>query len=392
MMKNILVCLFLFVSFNAFSQSIPIIEMSPKDRTKGDLKLSGLVESIEYIPLETKDNCLVSVGYFQRFDISENYILIWCGQTEVVYLFKRNGKFVCQVGQRGQGPAEYIHAGNLYIDEAKGELIVVDRRKTLFFTLQGKHIKSISTPIHDDYHLEYFDNQFVTGLASGMLKDIDTCTYRIWDRNFKLVKEGVKYVPVSPVGSWASGRIVFATFGVPMVSYRYKGRPHLRESALNDTLYMIDNKNNIVPKYIIDLGKHKVTPEMKADRDLWNKVLYDGSVVGIVSILETESYLLPYYDFNGFSYYNKQSKKLLYFDSKTGIPDDYAGGIDFWPKKQINNLWCRFYNAPELQEAYEKQKKITPKGDAKTIQKVKSILKKLDSEDNPVLIIAKIKE
>lgn len=373
--------------------TIPKIAIDPKNKTTGDLKLSDLVESVEYIPLETKDECLISVNsYYQTFDVSDNYILLFSSQLNTVYLFRRNGKFVCQVGRQGQGPAEYLWASNVYIDEAQGQVIICDRRKTLFFGLNGKHIKSISTIIHDDWQLQYFDNKFLTGLSSGILKDIDTCTYKIWDRDFNLINEGVNYVPVTPVGNWASGRITFATFGVPIVSYKYKGRPHMRESSLNDTLYMVDEKDNIVPKYVIDEGKYKVTPEMKADRDLWNRVRHDGSIIGVVSILETELYLMPYYEQISYSYYNKQTKKLLYFDSKDGIPDDYLGGIAFWPKKQINNLWCRFYNAPELLEAFEKQKKLTPKGDAKTIQKVKSLMKKLDTEDNPVLIIAKVKE
>lgn len=62
--------------------------------------LSGLVESVEYVALETPNNCLI--GYIARFDVSKDFILVWCSKSNSIYLFKRNGKFITKIGNRGR--------------------------------------------------------------------------------------------------------------------------------------------------------------------------------------------------------------------------------------------------------------------------------------------------
>ena len=52
--------LFLALSLNLWAQQKVLdIKLTPTDTPKGDLKLADLVESLEYVPLETKANCLV---------------------------------------------------------------------------------------------------------------------------------------------------------------------------------------------------------------------------------------------------------------------------------------------------------------------------------------------
>jgi hypothetical protein len=377
-------------------ETIETIKFDPTSQPKGQLMLSDLAGSVEYIPLETRDECILVAGTeYQEFDVSDNYILISSGITGDVFLFKRNGRFVTKVGRKGQGPGEYLNSFNVYIDEPNGQLIVIDAAfKALFYGLNGKHIRTLSTPIRNEWHLAYFKNRFLTGLSSGMLKDRDTCVFKVWDGNFNLLRQGVKAIPVTPVGEWAGNRIAFSTYPIPIVCYQYEGYPNVRESSLNDTVYRINN-NTFTPRYILDQGKYKATPEMKADVDLWRRVIKDGTCMGIISLHETKQYLLFKYDYKRvyfYGYYDKQSKRVQYFDAKDGIPDDYTGGINFWPWKQKDDMWYAFYDAPNLLERYAKKKELTPKGPAATTQKLKRILHKLDTEDNPVLIIVKIKQ
>ena len=81
--------------------------------------LGDLVESVEYVPLETNDKCLI--GELFSYDISKNYILVCCNQTKTVYLFKRDGSFVRQIGGLGQGPGEHLGVNDVFIDEDKNE-------------------------------------------------------------------------------------------------------------------------------------------------------------------------------------------------------------------------------------------------------------------------------
>lgn len=83
------------------AQSKPeVIKIDPKSKTSGILGLSDLVESVEYVPLETTAKCLVGI-LPREFDVSKNYIVLNCWKTNQIYLFRRNGSFVCLVGGGG---------------------------------------------------------------------------------------------------------------------------------------------------------------------------------------------------------------------------------------------------------------------------------------------------
>jgi len=82
------------------------IKLDPKQMLDGDLQLSDIVESIEYVPLETSSYCLLKTITPHHFVLTENYILI--NNQKAIYLFNRSGKFIAQIGRIGQGPGEYL--------------------------------------------------------------------------------------------------------------------------------------------------------------------------------------------------------------------------------------------------------------------------------------------
>lgn len=144
-----------------------------------------------------------------------------------------------------------------------------------------------------------------------------------------------------------------------------------------------------------------MTADDKGDMDNVRENFMNGKFIGGVTVFETSNFLLICYNYMNKwipCYFDKKANKVLYFNSDEGISDDYSGGID-WPiysppakTKQKNNELYGFYNAPDLLKKYAEQNKLTPKGPAASVQKVESLLKNLDPEDNPVLVIAKIKE
>ncbi len=94
------------------------------DNTKEliDLKLSDLADSLELIPLETTEQCLL--GNFTEYYVSEKYILAY--SQDGVYKFSKNGKFIKKLVSLGRGPGE-IHMG------AGSSKFVVDGKKDLLY-------------------------------------------------------------------------------------------------------------------------------------------------------------------------------------------------------------------------------------------------------------------
>jgi len=78
----------------------------------------------------------------------------------------------------------------------------------------------------------------------------------------------------------------------------------------------------------------------------------------------------------------------------SGIPNDYDGGLDFWPKQQQENEFITWHNAHLF---LENENMIKPKGSAEAIeqfinvtQKIKEIQSESNTESNPVIVIVKL--
>ncbi len=110
------------------------------------LNLSEWVTSFDVIPLETHDSCLIKdIG---KIVLSENYIGIVDRDVydHPVKLFDRQGQFITNVGQRGQGPEEYLDLSDAYLDEDRNCFYLIGFAgvdKILGYNLKGEFTKSI---------------------------------------------------------------------------------------------------------------------------------------------------------------------------------------------------------------------------------------------------------
>lgn len=122
----------------------------------------------------------------------------------------------------------------------------------------------------------------------------------------------------------------------------------MKENTLNDTVYVLNSDNSITPKYVVNAGKHEITPDIRGAVGRFSEAA--ENYVGIINIQEVKDFLFFWYRHKTlpvFCYYDKQTNELLYFNSKENIPNDYDGGFDFWPFRcgQRNNDWYAFYDA-----------------------------------------------
>jgi hypothetical protein len=351
------------------------------------------VESIEYVPLETKESCLI--GSISFFDISDNYITVRCLNTGIIYLFKRNGRFINKIGNIGEGPGEYTkNVSSIFIEEDKKQVIVhvkYPSPRFLKYDLSGKFTGTelMEEKAGTGLFIRLFNNHFFKMFMDNAPNR--PYVYEILTRDFRLVKEAVKTVPVERKGG-------VITISAPPRPYVYNGKVHVRESSLNDTLYVIDKDFSFTPKYLIDAGRYKMSVESRSDPEFIRR-LYDYVQCNLV--FETENFLLLAYFYgedgkgkgiSHYAYYGKNTGKLLYFSSKTGIPNDYDGGIDLWPQRQDDNIFYAFYDAYLFSEQMTAGKKSVPAGPKEAIQSFNRMYQKLDPEDNPVLIIVKTKQ
>ena len=111
-----------------------------------EFPLSELVESLEVIPLENKDEAFSKIGVIY---VSDNYLGMQPYGQFSYKLFDKNGKFICDVGARGQGPGEYRNVYFSQINEKKERIYIVSHnaKKILTYDLKGIFLENECIPL-----------------------------------------------------------------------------------------------------------------------------------------------------------------------------------------------------------------------------------------------------
>lgn len=110
-----------------------------------DIPLSELVEDCRIVRFETSDEALFNAWWIE---VSDNYICVR-QESNVVKLYDKDGKFLCNVGAMGNGPGEYsMTVYDEIIDEQGGHIFFSPfyGKKIMMYGLDGKWIKDIDLP------------------------------------------------------------------------------------------------------------------------------------------------------------------------------------------------------------------------------------------------------
>ena len=108
------------------------IKINLPQTKKNDLKVSFFADTIIYIALETNNN-----SFLQRVtDVRMNDSVIVISDMRRVLLFHRDGTFIRQIGQRGNGPKEYGTIGKCQL--YKDTIFIGHKRSISKFTIDGE--------------------------------------------------------------------------------------------------------------------------------------------------------------------------------------------------------------------------------------------------------------
>jgi hypothetical protein len=122
------------------SSDILTIDIKPQIDNPVTLNASDIISEMRYIALETTDSSLLSEdgnkivqqnGYFLMRDRSK------------LYMFDNNGKYICQTGNQGQGPEDYVNLNNFDADNDNIYLYDGPRRRILVYSYDNKYLKTI---------------------------------------------------------------------------------------------------------------------------------------------------------------------------------------------------------------------------------------------------------
>lgn len=344
-----------------------------------EVSLSQIAEKVEYIPLETKADCLLSNyrGYIQY--IAGNYI-IPCSRG--VYMFDGKGKFVRRIGRQGQGPGEYSLVLSLDVDRENELIYLLDNGKVNVYSLTGDYLKSIPLPevryaaiLNDSILASFIYN------SSGQMKD------RIL--LFNQAGDKVKVFPRHDLFTIEKGVTYMMMGSNDRYLFHYDNHLCFKDYYC-DTLYTV-TENELQPRYVIQLGKYAMPLEARWEnqRGDQNKFTKIASSYLRVNVMETDSFLfMPYSHWAG---EKSRLEEILIYEKNTQacfkvagniIKNDLEGKLPFIPYTSIgDNLLLSIWTPSDILEQADKDSSILEHPQ----------LKGLKEDDNPVLIVVHFK-
>ena len=122
----------------------PIVNVRSALQKETPISMKEDVVSIQYIPLETTDSCLIS--NLLNLQVTTDYMFMYNGKTEEVLQFDRKGKFIRRVGRQGNGPGEYSMISELAVDDSNKELSIFQYGgDALVYSYDGTFLRNDTT-------------------------------------------------------------------------------------------------------------------------------------------------------------------------------------------------------------------------------------------------------
>ena len=167
---------------------------------------------------------------------------------------------------------------------------------------------------------------------------------------------------------------------------------------LSDTVYSIDQSNNITSSLILNSGGNQLTSAILANLSSFEQM--SESLI-VSSIIESSHYLFYNYTYKKVGYFRVYDKVTQRTTDKTmkslaqekWINDDIIGGVDFEPKYCINGILYSWVDAFTLKTYVSSESfKNSVVKDPEKKKTLETLANSLKDTDNPVLIVVNTKE
>ena len=391
-------------------EKITTIDIEANMKKMQQVNLSSVATSIRYIRLDFNEDQPIGATVIPSF--SQNLILV--NGTNACLLYDSQGRFIKKIGNRGRGPGEY----------PLGEVIGFGKDKSIF-------IKSV-------YDLFEYDinGLFVKKYSRSLLIDKQYYLYTVFPVDDSLFLGHVhnstgqsKYRAIL-FNKYGSVRQYFTNYILfnrgREVASGWEGHAHIYKfndevfykGFYDDTLYSLNNVNQLIPRYAFNLGKFKeptserakIPPDMRRFIYIWN-------------VFQSEKFLLLKCQFgdnfpsrritpkppmfagadpswyntkNVLGIYNKKDKELVFCKTTntdnplytSGLYNDIDAGPRFFPEKMVNDSTMMMYiSVKELKDhvVSDDFKKNIPKYTEKK-KELEMFTNSLSEFDNPVLM------
>lgn len=383
-MKNInSFCLFLAIIISscgrhepADKNSIEIIDLNDALSNARPLNINDISTDLEFVRLETKDECLTGT---RLFIYSNDRYLVAVDQAKILLFDRSDGRFIREIGRKGNGPGEYSRTYVVMPFDEENNLVYAGRNKSRYgYSFDGQLEDTLSIPelVSEVGNIE--DNVFAAFMPDyqgGEKKKI-----LIFNRRDSILNTFPNYLSAPNTNG-------FFVWNPNAWFYRLNKQLFFYQ-IFNDTVFQV-GKAALTPKYVFDMGPYSPPYEMKTSQNFESEKYFI-----MRAIQESSGYLFCSFNFNKKNYtaiYDKSDRSVMVNDysPETGHgfinnEDDFVP-LEFSSINDKDELICTM-NAFSIREWFNKNP-----GKAEQLPDQLKALKDIQETSNPVVVIAKLK-
>lgn len=271
-----------------------------------------LFDRIEVIPLESDPQALI--GYLDQAICIGDSILVLDMSRSVVLLFSPEGKFLNTIGERGEGPGEYLRCYNVAYDCSNHSISVLEPYGSINeYSPDGRFISKLQLPSKSNYMACQWLKPEKLALWSAVNED--ECGVSVVD-----VKSGKTVFE-----DWKRDRMLDMQRLQPF--YRYRDGVKFCPSLTNDVYTLSDTSLRL--DYTWDFSPANITQEYLNEVSAIEKPHEKNERL----ILDLKNGVLK-----NFPAFNGESSVFYYVALQTGIGDDVRYLSVFYDKNHDRSM------------------------------------------------------
>lgn len=309
-----------------------------------EINITDISDSLEYISLETKpESLIVLIQDLIHFE-NKFYVLDFQGK---ILVFGQRGKFLYQIGSKGEGPGEFNDLTSFAIDKERKELYLSSYNRIIKYTLTNQFIEEKKFPFYIEYIHWYDNNIHIIGGEDGKKRG----NQFVNQRSLFKINPNLSILDSFPIFKIKLDHELGATF--PYKNYisivnsdKFIYVPSLiNEKIIRDTVFNFQN-DTLIPWFKLNFTEPHFDNK-------GNKLIF------IKNIVTSKGFILCEYDYDGETYqFISQRKKDKSFNLRKGISIGINEKVIIRPLDVENDIFY-FIVAPSYnKESFEEQNPV----------------------------------
>ncbi|MCK5820309.1 MAG: 6-bladed beta-propeller [Bacteroidales bacterium] len=347
------------------------------------------INEITFIPLETNEDCFLASR--TKYDMSENHIVASSNNT--VHIFDRQGNHINSFKREGKGPGEYVRIYEIRLMPETEELMISDPngRKILVYDFNGK--TTIEIPVK-------FMMMDVVPVSSTEFACYMGRMNRAYVQDSSLFEMVIINSKGEKIEQYKPFKYAFPS-GVTATDFTGPANPgeYYINLAYAYDIYQVGPENHFEKKYSFDYLDHSIDTTKLSDESFMKSSDADSNLDGFCDLdhlvvnANTILFWAPNIDSKewGYRMINRKTgnQKSIFWNKNQNIGEYHGIPISFGPNASGEYFYHR-KDAIDMLETIEALTEVQK--DALSKSKGFNKLKNLKEDDNPVLVLYKVKD